>query len=87
MFYDFSPYLPRLYFIYRLTYIVLDCKDDRKLLKCYNPKVKLCIGPYIWLSNGLYNDLAKKEKNLQGIKCKFRTIVSEVSSFVGNSVN
>ena len=39
---------------------------------------------------GYFNDLAKSETclQLQGVvnKCKFRTIVSEVLSFVGNPV-
>ena len=73
----------------------LDCKDDLKLFKYEDSKFKISVLPWIWSLNGLINDFTMEERNLYCCResCilgnwqyKFRTVVSEVSFFVGNPV-
>ena len=47
--------MPSLYWISHKGW---DCKDDLKLLKYGDQNFELCILPWMWSLNGLFNNLA-----------------------------
>ena len=79
--------------IYRVTHKGWDCKDDPKLknmkilILIFDFCIQWCILMVYWMINRNNLDLDNKELSIQGNgRSKFRTIFSEVSSFVGNPV-
>ena len=47
--------------MYMVTHKGLDCKDELKLIKYNNYKVKLSLHPWILSLNGLFLNMAMKE--------------------------
>ena len=72
-----------------------DCKDNLKLIKYDDYKVKVCFLPWILSNFLIFIDMATietsvtenpKYKEIDNINYKFCTVVSKVSCFVGNPV-